>query len=505
MHMNEIADALFAMRLKGARLWLEGDQLRYRAAHGVMSASDILRLRKVKPDVVSFFRQTSAGFSEPPLAPRRNAEVLPLTPYQEWRYRMYHPRGMDTRATSSVRFTGTLNIDALRRAFAELVQAHEALRMIVTASNGAMQQRINEPEKEPLEVRDASGAETLEAEARELISILASEIVDLSVGPLFKAVLLRTAGSTHILVISVHSICWDGVSAAIFWRDVWKLYSSFSAGRGEPTRHAAIQPADYALWHKQTDALWRERHQSYWAEKLSGAERVRLFGNAERVVDPDGSTSTTALEFDERVTAELRALSLQERTSLGMVVLTGFIALLMRWCDKTDLVVSIHTTGRLHAAVENTIGRFQCPLFLRAQLTGEDTFMDLLQRVTDEYSAAYEHHDVGRVLTHEPAKDLAMNPNFNWIPREMIWNPTNAAFDVQPFEGQYSGLRDIEWDGEPQFVMSETDHGLTGAIAYKTKRIAPADLHRLKRNFQQFLQTLAKKPNSRVMSAPCIP
>lgn len=437
---------------------------------------------------------------------------LRLSPYQQWRYRMYHSRGTETCVAHGVRCVGPLDIPALQSAFRQIIHAHESLRMTVAVERGQVVQRIGDVPAEVLDIRHV--VEDVDAEARQLLEALASQPVDLAVGPLFSAVLLRASEQLNVLFVVVHSICWDGISAAIFWRELWQMYGTFAAGASAPVPQPAMQPADYFRWQEQLDASWRARHQSYWQRRLAEGERLRLFpqpGDA-----ADRSVTTASFPVSAAVTAGLRATCSRQRSSLGMAVFASFAALLMRWCGKSDVVFSVHTTGRLHAAVENSIGRFQCPLLLRLELHANDTFADLLQRVAHEYAAAYEHHDLGRLLSSDIGSKLALNPNLNWLPAAMISSPASAyaavthasgasALRVESFATHHVPPRDIEWDGDPQFVVLEMPEGLLIAAAYRANQATPAQMQRLQRNFQMFLERMATDADSQVLSVACVP
>jgi non-ribosomal peptide synthetase component F len=76
-----------------------------------------------------------------------------------------------------------------------------------------------------------------------------------------------------------------------------------------------------------------------------------------------------------------------------MVFLAAFDVLLSRWSGQRDITVASPMAGRVRPELENLIGFFVNPLLLRTDLDGRPTGRELVRRVQDTCTAAYEHQE----------------------------------------------------------------------------------------------------------------
>ena len=71
-----------------------------------------------------------------------------------------------------------------------------------------------------------------------------------------------------------------------------------------------------------------------------------------------------------------------------------FQALLARYTGQDDIVSGAPIAGRTHIELEKIIGFFINTLVLRTDLSGNPTFLELLERVRAMALGAYAHQDV---------------------------------------------------------------------------------------------------------------
>jgi len=122
--------------------------------------------------------------------------------------------------------------------------------------------------------------------------------------------------------------------------------------------------------------------------------------------------------LSEHLVRNLRCFSQQEGVSVYMTLLAGFVALLHRFTGQEDIIVGSLTAGRSQAELEPLLGYFVNPLTLRADLSGNPTFRELLSRVRGVVLDALAHQDapfphVVRELRHRP--DPSRNPLFQVV------------------------------------------------------------------------------------------
>src|SRR4029077_7305995 len=80
--------------------------------------------------------------------------------------------------------------------------------------------------------------------------------------------------------------------------------------------------------------------------------------------------------------------------TLFMTLMAALHALLHRWSGQDDVCVGTPIAGRPRRGLEEVRGFFANPLVIRADLSGDPSFSDLLSRVRTKMLAAYRHQDV---------------------------------------------------------------------------------------------------------------
>ena len=276
--MSSVESLLSALRRSGVRLWIEGDDLRYRAPKAVLSRLELDELRRRKSEIVDFLQHARdlVGRTAPPLVARPRPERIPLSYAQErlWFLEQLGLVGSAYHVATAIRLEGALDVGALERGIGEVERRHESVRTRFAAVDGQGVQVIDEPQPYRLEVVDLSalGPRAGPGEAQRLAQAHAAERFDLATGPLLRVKLLRLGAEHHVMLVNMHHIVSDGWSMGVMVREIGALYGAYAAGLSSPLGDLAVQYADYALW--QRDWLAGEvlaRQVGYWKERWRGA------------------------------------------------------------------------------------------------------------------------------------------------------------------------------------------------------------------------------------------
>jgi len=480
------------------------------------------RLQRLPPSAVGTVDSTVANGYRLPLAtarvprlgPRDDLSRAPLSFQQEWWWKYFEifgPRLNARFCAVALRIRGRLDIEALRHSIQHVVQHHESLRTRIVVVEGRPAQEIDRAPNSALEVINVfvSGDAAPESEARRLIEELVNLPIDVSVGPLFGARLLRIADHDHVLAVAMNHVISDHMSEHILLRDVWTAYVQLVQQRPVSLAEMPIQFPDYAAWQRRTHEIWTATHGSYWATRLHNAPCQRFPIDGGEGAAARFRTEQLPVSFGNRLTEGLRNFSRHTRTTLVMTVLTAYAASLLRWQERRELIVGLLVTGRNRPQLENTIGFLASVLYLRIELKPGDTFLELLRRVTQEFCTAYLHCDSARLSVPVPGPDFKRCTTVNWLPRtdqgegalsELQGSP--YSIELEPFSYRNCAF-DIEWDvesagllGDPGLLLSDTPGGISGYMHYRSDQFRRPTIERLCGNLRDFSKRLLDDPNA---------
>lgn len=504
--METAADFLFALRRKGVSVWSENGALRYKAAKGALAPEELLELRALKDDILAFLAQSSRSTqSDVMLRPRARDVPVPLTFAQRWMWEglQLSKRPSMRMVAGAMNVSGQLDVESLRRCLVELARRHESLRTRIVSVDGMPRQCIDDPPvSDNLQIADlsASSADAREIEAKRLIEDLVYEPVLVAEGPLWVTRLLKLTEREYILVLALDHLISDGASMGILWRDLGSLYSQVAL------TDTSAQFADYAVWEQSAARSQLDQSRvAHWKKHLEGARRVRLFGDDRARLQ----CGTVPIQFDATLSGALRELSRRQGATLTMSVLAAFAATILRWCDESEVVIPFVSLGRRQRALENTIGFFGYPIFLRIRLEANDTFRDLLSKVVSEYSAAYEHDDSYEIAATDPAAEFVWNPTFNWFPRAFDSDPGRVTrlpagehtIELRPRRIEIMLRDDMPWERELGLRLSEQEGGIAGELVYRTGNVPLHVIEQFNDCFHWFAQKLASEPDACVRLA----
>jgi amino acid adenylation domain-containing protein len=397
---------------------------------------------------------------------------------------------------------GPLRPDALRRALAEVVRRHESLRTVFASDDGVPVQVVKAAIDLPLAEESVEGMEpAARVEAvRRRARDEAARPFDLERGPLFRAVLLRLGPDAHALVLVMHHIVTDGWSMGVLFGELAALYGAFARGAPSPLAAPRMQYADHAAWQR----AWLEGERveaqlAYWKERLRGAPAtLDLPTDRPRPALPSSRGAAHHFTLGAATVGALRRLAREEGGSPFMALLAGFQLLLARWAGSDDVVVGTPFANRTRPETEPIIGYFVNTLPLRADLSGEPAFREVLRRVRDATFGAQAHQDVPfeRLVDElRVERSLAHHPVY-----QVLFSVQNAAADALRLEGLVAER--VEFDTRTSRVdlmlaLTETGGaGVHGMLEYAADLFDPDTAARLCRHFVRLLEGAAADPDA---------
>lgn len=336
-----------------------------------------------------------------PLRPRLSDGPVPVSGAQRtmWLVNRNDPDSAAYNIAMALRLDGDLNVDAMRAAFGDVVERHEALRTVypmvdgdpVQSVRGALQARADAD----LDVGEVTGS------LPDAIGAITGRGFDLVNELPIRAALLRTGPSSHVLVLSIHHISADGSSMAPLATDMMTAYADRSSGRAPSWKPLPIQYADFADWRARRlsaqDAdgrSLRQRQLDYWESQLADAPALELPTDRSRPTTPTFAGDAVDFAIDAGLVRRLGAIGRARGASLFMVAHAAYAIMLARSAGRHEVVVGTPYAGRDAAVLEPVVGMFVNTLALRTAVDPADGFGEVVDRVRADDLTAMSNADV---------------------------------------------------------------------------------------------------------------
>jgi amino acid adenylation domain-containing protein len=439
------------------------------------------------------------------IVPVPRAGDLPLSFSQErlWFLGQLQPASCAYNLCSAFRLVGELDVEALERSLREIVSRHEVLRTVFKSTHGRPVQIVLPSASIDVRVADlramSSQAER-EAEIHRCSHEEAFRPFDLSEEPLLRAKLLRLAEREHVLLLTIHHIVFDGWSMAVLARELSALYADFSSGRPSSLANLSVQYADFAVWQRdRLSGALLEEQLTYWKTRLDNLPTLRLPADRPRPHGPTVHGARRSFALSEALVSALRRASSGHGVTLFMTLLAAYQVLLHRYSGQDDIVIGSPVAGRSRSEVDGLIGFFLNMLVLRADLSGDPTFRELLARTRETCLGAYEHQELPfekLVQELDPQRRLDQNPLFQ-VTFALQNNPACplelAGLTVEDMDIG-SGLAAFDLH---LFIVEEESEA-RGWLVYKTDLFEASTVERWVAHFQKILEAIAFNPEQRL-------
>jgi len=398
-----------------------------------------------------------------------------------------------------LRLIGPRDNDALQRALDAVFVRHESLRTRFGLRGDRPVQIIDPPAPTALPVEDLSAASAEERAARLLEEN--HRPFDLALGPLARARLFVLGDADALLHFNIHHIVFDGWSTDVLFRELAALYAAEVSGIAAQLPEPPVRYRDYARWQRRLlKGETLERQMAFWERALAEAPTLELATDLPRPPKQRFEGGLAPFVLDESARAAVDALAGARGATPFMVYAAAWAALLGRYARQDDVCLGTPAANRNRAELEGMIGFFVNTLALRADLSGDPSFAELLARVRGFALDAFAHQDAPfeRVVERlKPERDLSRTPLFQ------------AMFSLET-EGSEQGagerragplaMRMVKADYriakfDLTLTLTERGDAMDGLLTYAAALFRPDTAARMAGHFRNLLRGATARPD----------
>ncbi|PNQ82102.1 non-ribosomal peptide synthetase, partial [Paenibacillus sp. F4] len=355
------------------------------------------------------------------------SSFYPLSSAQKRMYvlQQLDPHDVNYNMPAVFQVSGPLDVNRMEEVFRQLILRHATLRTRFEMVNSEPMQQIQDnvsfeveyvkaqagydvtyPAVERQTYVEVLNRDTAQEQYASVSELLVSRKVqecvqrfvrpfDLQAAPLLRVALMDLSvqgieeAPQYLLMLDLHHIISDGVSTGVLTREFARLYS------GEELPPLRIQYKDYAVWQQSKARQdWIKRQEAYWLNTFRGDLPVlNLPTDFTRPAVRSTAGATVVFGLEREVSERLKELAAQTGSTLYMVLLAAYTALLHQYTGQEDIIVGTPIAGRPHVDLEPIIGMFVGTLAMRNHPTSTQTFRQYVEDVKKRALQAYEHQD----------------------------------------------------------------------------------------------------------------
>jgi natural product biosynthesis luciferase-like monooxygenase protein len=394
-----------------------------------------------------------------------------------------------------------IDIDALRYAWATIVERHAVMRSSFQWEDCPQPiQIVHTGVDLPFQVMDWSGW-ARDRQAEGLNRFLEQDRLagfDWDRAPLMRVTLFRLAPDHYKLVWSFHHALLDGRSFHIVLDEIFRAYDA--RRQGQQVQFSAVRPyADYVRW---MEALDLSKAEHFWRGVLQDFSATTPFPSVEG--GEVGVSGEQEIRLSKETTDALRGLSQREGLTLNTVVQGAWALLLSRYSGTKDVVFGATRACRSFSDdAASMVGTFINTLPVRVQVSDDMPLFPWLRELRASQIAARE-------FEHTP---LAMIQSWSSVRHGTPLFESILVFENYLLNSKMHS-QTVNWTGREVYLQERTNYPLTLygyaepelilKLAYHQDRFDEASAVRMLGHLRTVLQAIAQDTNPLLADLPIL-
>ncbi|HBF32316.1 non-ribosomal peptide synthetase [Rhizobium sp.] len=451
----------------------------------------------------------SSGSQHNQISQRQGGGRIPLSFAQRrlWFLDQMVPGSAAYNVAITINLKGRMDFAILQQSVDAMVMRHDVLRTTIGQAEGEAWQEIAGHGSLPVLLVDLR--HLVEGQDAALQADIAQRTripFDLEKGPIFRLTAYRLADEQQVILLLAHHIAIDGWSLGLFWQELLRFYDAFAAGQSSPFAPLAIQYADFSEWQsRELSDLKNHPSLQYWREKLADVEPSDLPLDHPRPPVQSFMGDDFVFAMPVALRQKLADLCKSKGVSLFAVLLAALQVMLHRYTGQNRIAVGSPVSNRTRVEIEPLIGLFVNTLVYKADIDGNQRFVDFLKDVRESVTEAQAHQDVPFEAVVEavaPERYLSMNPLFqvclNLLPLRNM--PATENFTIEDSSGVRNGGSKFDlWIG----AIDQGDQLLI-EVEFNSVVFEQSTVRRMMDSWQTLLEAVAQAPEKPIRDLPVL-
>ncbi|HSK43080.1 MAG TPA: condensation domain-containing protein, partial [Candidatus Binatia bacterium] len=404
------------------------------------------------------------------------------------------------------RVRGAFSIDAMKAALQQLVERHQALRLVCDPDGETQHELASATIPVTTADLSAMAPEERENEIARYVDEETNVPFDLEKGPLCRAFILREETQKHLIVFTAHHIVCDGWSGGILVQDLGELYEAESVGM-----RASLPPAQAFQAYVEAQSRPAQMKQAAEAEQYWKAQFAKPVEPLELPLDflrtplKSYAAERQRRQIPETLYRDVSRVAAQNGCTVYALLFHAMQVLIYRLTGQDDFVLG--TVVAAHAGAENgatLVGHGTNVLPVRASINPDATFAEHLKTARRRLFDAFDHQSLSfgsLVRSLNLPRDSSRNP---LVAITFNSDQVTAPFRFRSVEAELlpSPKKFATFDLE--FNILKTATAVFAECIHSTAILQAATVQRWLENFETLLASVCADPLQKVADLPLL-
>ena len=498
-----VIDLMATLNNLNIRLWLEAGQLRFSAPKDAMTEATRKQISTHKTDIIAFLTQQQSLEKISIIDDRSGLLALSFAQERLWFLEKLSPNNKSLHINSAFLIEGELNIKALTRSIQMLHQRHSIMHYAYVQTPEGIFVKACAAAKVALPYFDhCTDQQAAIKHAQEIQPNFNLERAELMWQSLY-----RLSAQRHLLYYSIHHIAGDGLSMAILSQELMQCYEALCKNSPHMLEKITTDYIDYAAWQKKLVHNNVFSHQArYWQQQLCDNETLLLASDYPRTPHIQAHQLENGRSYYFSLTPNLSqkitALAQQQQSTLFMVLISLWSALLHRYSEQTVFCIGTPASNRNQSSLEKVFGCFVNMLAIKSCYQHATSFEQLLKQIKQHCKEAFAHQDLP---FEHVINDLKLSREINSTPvfqslfslqQEHDYQQTFSGISItaQPLN-KMASLYDVSL-----YVTQRSDGSLLMELIYRHDLFSDSRIDQMAEHFISLSEALCDKPTQAIAS-----